>query len=169
MTKLKDSQGQDFEPASVDIHDAVCCEFQHIGMQDTPFGPKDKGMLVFQVAELDENGKRKEVSLYFTMTWGTEKMPSLIRKVIEKWRGAAMSDADRENFELESLVGKPCRLDVVQKESQKTGRVRAHIDSILRPGETKLTPLDYIPRAERQNAKGTNDKAGATKDPEVPW
>ena len=63
------SDDSQFEPASIDVHDAVCCEFSDLGERQTPWGKQHQGILVFQVAEEVEEGdfagNRKEVRLYF--------------------------------------------------------------------------------------------------------
>jgi hypothetical protein len=168
-SKISQNEGTLYEPASPDLHDAVCCEFKDLGVQDTPWGPKHQGMLVFQVAERNDEGSRKEVRMYFTMTLGSDDYPSRIRKFVEKWRGKALSDEELDEFDLELLVGKPCRLDTIVKESKK-GRQYAAIESVLKASDVKLEPEDYVPVDDREEKNGSSDKrSDDDMDDDVPF
>jgi hypothetical protein len=168
ITGSEDSQ---FEPASEDIHDAVLCEFKDLGVVDTPYGDKHQGLFVFQVEEENDLENRKEVRFFFNMTLGTESYPSKIRKIIEKWRGKSITDDEHgEGFDLESLVGKPCRLDVSHRESQK-GRTYAQVDSIAKAGKNKIKPEEYVPLDERkENTKPEDDSSSDDdEDDDIPF
>jgi hypothetical protein len=167
------SDDQLYEPASVDIHDAVCCEFKDLGEKETPWGRQHQGVLVFQVAEEIEGGdyagKRKEVRLYFNMKIGTETYPSKIRKIVEKWRGKPFQVEElAEGFDMEVLVGQPCRLDVGQKTNKEGTRTYATVDGIQKAGRKKLKPKDYVPIDERES-NGNGLESDDDDDDDTPF
>ena len=170
MTKVYENEGAEFEPASEDIHNAVCCEFQDIGVQEGPYGSKHQGLIVFQVEEMNDMDppRRKEVRWYFTMTLGTAEYPSNLRKYAEAWRGKPFVPEDiADGFDPELLVGKPCRLAILHKTSKK-GRTYAFIDSLMKAGEKKIEPLDYKPLAER-GQKDDDNGSTTEDDDQVPF
>jgi hypothetical protein len=175
MTKMYGSEEQEFEPASIDVHNAVCCEFVDLGERDGGYGVKHQGMLVFQVEEVSDVGDRKEVRFYFTMTLGSDSYPSKFRLQAEKWRGKKFTDDEvREGFDPEVMVGVPCRLSTNQKENKDKTRVYAVIDSILPVSDVKLKPLNYRSVAEREAERGANRNGGESaalppEDDDIPF
>jgi hypothetical protein len=168
MGKIYASEDTTFEPASIDIHDAVCAEFKDLGDVSGPYGVKHQGLLVFQVEEENDEGNRKEVRFYFNMTLGTDSMPSNIRKYVEKWFGKEI-DIDA-GFDPAVLEGQACRLDVDHKKSQKGDRVYAKIDSIMKPGSKKLKVKNYTPIDEREQRNGEEQESKAPEeDDEIPF
>ena len=166
------SDDSQYEPASIDVHDAVCCEFQDLGERETPWGKQHQGILVFQVAEEVEEGdfagNRKEVRLYFNMKLGTQTYPSKIRKVIEKWRGKPFDDKELdEGFDMEVLVNQPCRIDVNHKTNKEGTRTYAIPDGIMKAGRKKLKPKDYTPVDERES--NGNNSSDDDDDDDTPF
>lgn len=151
---------QTYEIASEGVVDAVCCEFVNLGIVQTSFGPKPKGMYIFQISELTEKGKfkgsRKEVRWQFPLSWGSDSMPSNMRKMIEKWRGKKMTEEERQEFEMESVVGKACRLVIEHNVTDKG--TFANINLIMKKGDVELSPLNYTPLADRR-AKAAAEEA----------
>lgn len=98
--------------------------------------PTDYGRQVRFTFELPEetrdfDGKQKPMVIsndYFVSTYPTSQM----RKAIEGIRGK-MKDEDFEEFNLKSLLGKFCMVNVFHKTSQTNGRTYANISA--------LTPL----------------------------
>jgi hypothetical protein len=176
MTRIYGAEDSQFEPASVDIHDAVCAEFVDLGMKANPFDGKElhQGQLVFQVAEEVEEGdfagQRKEVRLFFNMKLGTPTYPSKIRKIIEKWRGKPLTDEEvAEGFSLEALEGVPCRLDISHKTNKDGSRTYAVVDSISKAGRKKLKVKDYTPVAERSNGSDETVQESSDDDEDLPF
>ena len=172
MGKIYGNEGTEFEPASIDIHDAVCCEFIDLGTKDGPYGKQHQGQLIFQVAELNDFGERKEVRLFFNMTLGNKQFPSKFRKLAEKWRGKEFTEEEASSgFDPADMVGAPCRLDINQKMNASGDRTYAVVDGISKVGEVKLEPKDYTPVDEREKGgqKESESKAPAEDDSDIPF
>jgi hypothetical protein len=178
MTKIKDSQGgPDYEPASATVekisgvyerlrepHDAVCAEFGDLGTKPTPYGDKHQGVLVFQLDEMQPEGeRRKEVRLYFNMTWGTDSMPSKVRETVEGWRGREFaSPEEREGFDLERLEGQACQLDLEHRQSKDKKKTYANVVRVHPAGKKTMKVVGYKPLADR--GQSSNSDAGASSD-----
>lgn len=162
--------GGDFEVVTAGLHDAVLCEFEDMGEVEEEFEGKKrtnhKGRYIFQVAEREADGqRRKEVAFKFNMTWGKAGWPSKALKVIEKWAGQPLTDKQKAEFEHESVVGRSCRVSVAH--FQTSDGTRAFVDGIFKPGEVKLKPENYTPRAERKKEKkgAVTPPASSSDDP----
>lgn len=162
MASILSETESTFEIPSADVHSAVCCEFVDLGEQQSPWGPKTQGVLLFQVHERDSEGRQKEVRVYFTMTLGTSTMKSKVRKLLESWRGTPFTGDELKGFDIEQVVGKQCRVLITHAMNQKD-QVTARIGSILKaaPGIT-VHPEAYKPWAERKQKEGAPADIGTS-------
>jgi len=105
-----------------------------IGPQETNWGEKDKIKLRFDVpAEritwTDKEGNEFEGPM---VIWGTytaslnEK--ATLRQHLEAWRGVSFTEQELMGFHLKNILGKPCMISVIHKESG--GKTYANISSI---------------------------------------
>lgn len=159
-------------PPSQGIHNAVCVEIYDRGLQDTPWGKKRSGWIVFQIEELiegtesDFDGHRKEVRVPFNIEAGFHPK-SFLRKFLENWRGKPLTADEIRNFPLqEKLVNKCCRLFVNSySDPDKNGRTYARIsDESAMPPKKMIEPLNYTPIDERKK-KDSHHASSATADP----
>ena len=164
MPKIYPSKGN-FSLITKGIHPAVCCEFVDLGIVETKWGKKPKGAWVFQVAELDDDGKRKEIKCKFNLSVGSVKKPSKVQKFMGKWRGEAYSQDELDNGDVdpERPVGLPCVLDV-EHTTLDDGTTVHFVDGILPPTDVRLEPESYVPMSERETSAATGnggDRNGA--------
>jgi hypothetical protein len=52
-----------------------------------------------------------------------------LRKFLEAWRGKAFSEEEAKKFDVTKLIGKPCMINVIHKES-KNGNLNASISNV---------------------------------------
>lgn len=158
---LGESAGSTFTPPSADVHDAVLCENVDIGMQKSPYTGKmqPKGILMFQVAETNDDGSRKTVWAYYTRTLGSAEKPSNVRGWLKGWRGGKEFMPEELPIDINKFIGKPCRL-VLSHKTSAAGKVRAAIDSVL-PAKVGMEPLDYTTYAEIQAKREARELANA--------
>lgn len=149
MALLTESQG--YEIAIPGMHGAVCCEFVDLGEQKTDWGIKDRGVLVFQVDQLDSEGKPIEVRVYFTKTLGTAQMPSKVRKFLKSWGVVTESDLSAGvNLNNDLLRGRQAQLFITVGTNSK-GREKNDVENVLPPAAGQQVVIrDYIPLAQRQ-------------------
>lgn len=163
MAPILPTQGE-FELVSKGLQPAVCCEYKDLGMVDTKYGKKPKGMWIFQVAETGENGKRKEIRCKFNLAVGTVSKPSKVQKLMGKWRGQSYSQAELENGDVdpERPVGLPCLLDI-EHTTLDDGTEIHYVDSVLPPNEVRLEPKGYVPLDERSRSSETTEESTTAK------
>lgn len=129
--KIKASSGGgDFSVPPPGNHPAVLVGLVDVGTQEEEYqGVRKSARKVFLAWELTgeadpATGKNFIVGRDYTASMHER---SALRAIIEKWRGKALGDD--EEFELTKILGKPCLLSLVHKQSQ-TGKTYAKIDSI---------------------------------------
>jgi len=117
-----------FEPAPAGMHLAVCVDVVDLGVVETHFGAKAQMRLVWQLDERMDDGKPYVVMQRYK--------PSLhekakLRQHLESWRGRPFTRDELAGFDLENLIGVPCQINVVHKETERA--VYANIAAITPP------------------------------------
>lgn len=142
----------DFVPCPAGPQPAVCVDVVDTGWKMQSYMGEDKGMaptfrLVFQVAELMENGSRFSVRTFDEAVKWTPK--SRFRKMLTAWLGAPAVGKILEtlDFNPDSLIGQQAIVNVIHVPNKKvpTDPPYANIESILPPmkGQEKMEPLKY--------------------------
>lgn len=94
------------------------------------------------------------ISRWFTNT--SDERGSL-RQFLSAWRGRDLTDAEADNFDLESLIGVPAGLNVVHRQTQDGSKWYARIHSavVLPPEFTAPEiPADYVRIKDREPKDG---------------
>jgi hypothetical protein len=103
---------------------------------------------VFQIEDDMENGKPFVVSRRFTVSLHKK---AALRAAIESWRGRVLTETEiRDGFDLESLIGSACLLNVVHV--ARDGTTFANVSSIMRlpRGMKALRARDYVRVKDRE-------------------
>lgn len=142
--KLSTGGGGNFTPAPEGIHQARIYSIIDLGDQTSPnFGTKRQMVVQFELVGTDMGDGKP-----FTMNnWYT---PSLhpkanLLKDIEAMFGKSMPDSKKTDFDIQSLLNRPCKLTVVHK--VKDGDTKANIAAVgLAVGEVAelANPLQYF-------------------------
>jgi hypothetical protein len=150
---VKESE-QKYEPAPPGLHRAVCVDVEDMGTILTPFKNKDgsdkyqhKVCVVWQTEMKNKEGQRYEVRAWYTATLGED---SNLRKALESWRGRPFSSAELGGFDLETVIGANCQINVTHKKTENK-RTRAILTAIVPADKSrpKLVPEGYK-RAEKK-------------------
>lgn len=122
--------GRDFIPAPEgDEHNAICVDAIHLGLTMTPFGEKDLVRIVWELTECPmEDGRPFIVNTRYTKSLHER---SNLRKHLEKWRGKKFTEGELQGFDLDTIVGSCCRLEVKHSVSTK-GKTYANVEGILK-------------------------------------
>lgn len=109
------------------LHAAVCVDAVYLGELQSPWGPKHKVSLIFELQETDEEGNHFIVGKRFTKSLNEK---AALRKFLEKWRGEKYTpDELQKGVDLENLLGMSATLFVVLNEKEE--RTYSNIESIL--------------------------------------
>jgi hypothetical protein len=128
--------GGDFKSVPPGTHLAICNLIADVGMQPGSAmfpQPKHQIYVRFEVPaeriDYEKDGKKLSgpvvIGQFFTASMNEK---ANLRKQLESWRGRAFTDDEAENFDVSTILGKPCMLSVV--ENEKGGKTYSNIVSI---------------------------------------
>jgi hypothetical protein len=150
---------KEWTPAPEGLHQAVCVDVEELGEEDTQWGPKEKGRIVWQIAEVNpETGKRFIVSKKYTISLHEQ---SWLCRDLQNWRGKKYTQADKKNFDPEKLLGVNAQLQIIHNVLDD-GRIFANVNAIVPPqrGVALLVVDGYIRKKDRpQDPTKTPPKA----------
>ena len=128
---------QDFEPIPAGNHIARCYSMIHIGTILENVMGTDKLMNKVRIGfELpletkvfnEEKGEQPySIGKDFTLSMHEK---STLRKILESWRGKRFTEDEAKSFDITVLLGVPCMVNVIHKQSKSSDRVYAEISSI---------------------------------------
>jgi hypothetical protein len=136
-------KGGDFVPAPEGMHSAVCVDALDLGEQETPWGPKHKVSLVWEIAARMEDGKPFTVRKWYTASLNEK---SNLYKDLCSWRGRDFTAEELKGFDIEKVVGAQCQVFV--QHTQKDGQVRGNVRVVTKPAGPKLTPSGHYVRVK---------------------
>lgn len=128
---VSEGGGGDYKNVSTGTHPAVCSMLVDLGLQRSTFNgetkTKHKAWVAFEVpGERTDDGRPMSVGMMVTLS--LHKKGNL-RGMLESWRGRAFTEAELQKFDVSSVLGKPCMLNVLQEESG--GKTYANIKGIM--------------------------------------
>ena len=137
-------KGSSYEQCPTGMQAAVCSAVHNLGTQPGYRGQGTRHMigLIFELAacqtEGDFAGKRFLRSTTYTASLGDR---SNLRRDLESWRGRAFAAKELELFNVRTIAGKNCTLNLVEKPTNN-GRTCVVIANVLPPikGQKKLVP-----------------------------
>src|SRR4051812_8473744 len=110
--KIK-ANNSNFEPCPEFSGKGVCVDVTPLRKQQSQFGERDLFKIVFEVdMEKEEGGQ--------FCVWSKNFTPSLnekanLRKFVRGWLGRDLTKAELDDFDTESLIGKPAQLVVIHE------------------------------------------------------
>lgn len=153
----KDSGGEGFEPIPAGTYVARCVSVIDLGVQETPWGGKEKVYIGFEIPGervqwKDKDGKEHEGPAFIGSRYTNSiNEKAILGQHLTSWRGVPFTDDERQGFDLFTILGVPAMINVTHK--KKDSKVYANITSIMRlpkgmecpPAETELvgySPMD---------------------------
>lgn len=153
-----------FSPAPEGLHPAVCIDVIERLNVETPWGPKDKVEIRWEIEEINaETSKPFQVRAWYTASL-SEK--AKLRAVLEMWRGRKFTPQELRGFDIEKLVGAPCQIQVVHNASDD-GRTFANVQAVIKA--SKHTPVlrpsaDYVRERDKARVQGITQSVTADTD-----
>jgi hypothetical protein len=136
--------GTAFQPAPAGVHQAVAVDVVDMGILEVTYQGKTKKQhkvrVVWQIEELMADGKPFICQKRYTLSLNEK---STLRKDLESWRGRAFTDAELDGFDVETIIGVNCLLNVMQV--QKGGETYANVTAVMPIKKTmeKMAPTNY--------------------------
>jgi hypothetical protein len=142
------------------VFQAVCCDVVDLGIEKVVFDGKEKMQpkirLYFQTEEFEPDGQKKFiVAKRFTASL-SEK--SALRQFLTAWRGRAFTKDELTSFDLETLVGANCQLQVVHQLG-RDGEIYANIGAVLPIRNVPAIHVEgYVRKRDRDEKKPEEEK-----------
>jgi len=144
-------QASNYKMAPIGTHIARCYQFIHIGTnEDEYMGEKkdiNKIRLTFELPEekqvFREGDEPKPTVISQEYTFSMAPKANL-RKLVEGIIGTTLADHEADSFDVDSIVGMPCLLNIVHKTS-RTGKERAEIATASPLMKSMTAPVAFNP------------------------
>jgi hypothetical protein len=174
------SESGTFQPAPAGVHQAVCVDVVDLGILDVTWQGQTKKQhkinVAWQIAEDRDDGKPFLVFKRYTLSL-SEK--ATLRKDLESWRGRKFTRDEEMGFDVESVIGANCLLNITHNQVKDT--TYANVVSImpLVKGMPLIHGRDYVRKVDRQpesdaqvsdisGTKADDDYSGLTAD-DIPF
>ena len=148
---LTESNGAGFEPVPPGTYPAVCYMMVGIGEQFSErFQNSSKQLIIGwqipgETIEIDGEEKPRIVTKQYTASLNTK---AKLRSDLIAWRGRDFTDEELKGFDIRKIVGAPCMVSVIHKQSSN-GKVYANVTGVLAlpkgmPKPTVSSPDDFV-------------------------
>jgi hypothetical protein len=144
-----------YTPAPEGTHQAVCVDVIDLGMKPNPYkdwAQQHKIDLAWQINELRDDGKRFVVYKRYTLSLNEK---ATLRHDLESWRGKPFTRDEEMGFDVETVIGANCLVNVLHKVGSKdTTKVFANVVSVspLIRGMKQIKPEGYTRPTPQQAA-----------------
>ncbi len=139
----------EYTPAPEGLHQAVCCDVVDLGLLPTPWGPKHKIELRWQleINNPDNGDKPFMVTKRFTSSLHEK---ATLRSVLETWRGKKFADEELDGFDIEALLGVNCQVQVIHNITDDA--TYANVQAVVPAprNAAKLRVRDYVRKVDRE-------------------
>lgn len=121
-----------FPPLEAGSYPAVCYGLVDIGWQYNEAYKKSSPKLIImweipgETITIDGEEKSRVISQTYTVSLNEK---ATLRKDLASWRGRDFTDEELKGFDIKTIVGAPCLLSIVHKESN--GRTYANISGVM--------------------------------------
>lgn len=142
-----------YTPAPEGTHQAVCVDVIDLGIVEGSYQGKPnkrhKIDLAWQIDELRDDGKRFVLYKRYTLSLGEK---ATLRHDLESWRGRAFTEDELRGFDVETVIGVNCLINVQHKKSADGSRTYANVVSVmpLIKGMAKIGASGYVRHQEQQ-------------------
>jgi hypothetical protein len=128
---------------------AVCVDVTPLKKSQSTYGERDTFRIVFETAELRQDGKP-----YLLFSRGFT--PSLhekaaLRQFLKQWFGRDLTVAEQDEFDTESLIGRPARVSVVHNDYNGTTYANIGLIRADKSGDPLKPSGKYTRQKDRQN------------------
>jgi hypothetical protein len=143
--------GTKFQPAPAGTYAAVCCDVFDLGVLTVEWqGQKKqqhKVLVSWQINEDRDDGKPYLVSKRYTLSLHEK---AGLRKDLEAWRGRKFTEEELHRFDVETIVGKPCLLNIIH--NQSGGDTYANVAGVMALPKGMPAPIvrDFVRRIDRE-------------------
>lgn len=131
--KASSKGGSAIAPIEAGTHPAICYGLVDLGMQysEKYKNSSQKVLLMWELPnekiEIDGEQKSRVISQTYTCSLNEK---AVLRKDLASWRGRDFTDDELAEFDLRSVVGVPCLLSIIHRESG--GSTYANVGGVMK-------------------------------------
>jgi hypothetical protein len=157
-------------PAPEGAHQAVCVDVIDKGMVESNFDGKPKMQhkvsVAWQIDATRDDGKRFVIYKRYTLSLNEK---ATLRKDLESWRGRAFTREEEMGFDVESVIGANCLINV--QHAKKGDKTYANVVSVmpLFKGLQKMVPVGYVRDEPQSHGNDEPEPPPPTDDDEPPF
>jgi hypothetical protein len=146
------------------MHQGVCVDVVDLGILEVTYAgvakKQHKINVAWQISELRDDGKPFLVFKRYTLSLHEK---AGLRKDLEAWRGRKFTRDEEMGFDVESIIGANCLLNVTHTE--KAGKVYANVASVtpLMKGMPTINAQGYVRKVDRT----ADDASPAEQQPPI--
>ena len=164
--KLSEKKRGNFTPCPEFTGRGVCVDVTPPEMKDTEYGPKEKFRLVYDIDLMDQSANPPRPHCVWSEPFTTSlNEKAKLRKFIRTWFGRDLTAQELEEFDTETLIGRPAFI-VVQHTQGKDNEIYANIVTCVphKQGEPLAPSGTFVRKKDRdaKKAEGGAQGAGAT-------
>lgn len=115
--KWKDSGGEAFEQPPLGSHVARCIALIDLGTRPGMFGEKRDVLIRWELPH--ESSKTGEVATASAFYRQSLNEKANLRIMLKSWRGRDFTDEELVGFDARNILGKPCMVSIIEKQTQK--------------------------------------------------
>lgn len=170
----KDSGGGEFIPAPAGVHQAVCVDVIDMGLivEQFPGKPPKKThkiRLAWQIEENMGDGKPFLVQKRYTLSLHEK---ANLRHDLEGWRSRPFTDEELAGFDVETVIGANCLLNIVH--ASKNGTTYANVNAVmpLKKNMPKMSATSDYKRIKDRTPDDTpvhDDEPPPLTDDDIPF
>lgn len=152
IATAKGESGQTFQPAPAGVHQAVLVDVVDLGVLDVTWQGVTKRQhkvnLAWQINEARDDGKPFLVFRRYTLSLGEK---SNLRRDLESWLGRKFTREDEMGFDVESMLGRNCLINITHNTPQGSDKTYANVASVnpLMKGMPAISARDYVRKVDR--------------------
>lgn len=163
-------ENKNYTPAPEGTHQAVCVDVIDLGQLPDSFNPgktKHKVNIVWQIDERRDDQKRHQLYKRYTLSLNEK---ATLRHDLESWRGKAFTRDEEMGFDVETVIGANCLVNVQHKQSQDGSKTFANVIAVmpLVKGMPKMFP-DAYERTPTSEAQAPEPAAGEIEADDIPF
>lgn len=136
--------GSTIAPVEEGTYPATCFGIIDTGIQHSEVygNSAHKVTLLWELADefIEIEGKKEPRTVMKTYTLSLNEKASL-RKDLVAWRGKEFTPEQLRGFDITSILGQPCLLNIVHSQPNKEGRIYANISGIMKMPKGMAVPV----------------------------
>jgi hypothetical protein len=163
--------GTKFTPAPAGTHAAVCCDVRDLGILEVTWQgqvkKQHKVLVSWQIDEPRDDGKPYLVSRRYTLSLHEK---AGLRKDLEAWRGRSFTEDELHQFDVETIIGKSCMLQVIHRQSGSDTYANVAAVMAMPKGMAAPKVRDYVRWIDRaDNEQADSAAQPAITDDDIPF